>query len=110
MHLPQERHESALVLRLERLAAEQCQPIDIGRLHRIQDFAFGFFRERFAVIKTPGLRLEAVFAVIRASGHEQSRADALSVCDITVLDIAVIHSMYLPKRHSPPLFGRRIEL
>ena len=91
-HPVQKRHERALILRLERVAAEQRQTSDEGLFQLVEDDLLGRRVKRLAVVKVPCLRLEAVVAVVRAAGDEQRHAHADAVGNVTGLDLTVIHS------------------
>lgn len=52
-------------------------------------------------MEVPGLRLEASFAVVPASGYEKRDTDARAIGDVYRLDFAVIHSV---KKH-PDIFA-----
>ena len=91
-HPVQKRHERALILRLERVAAEQRQAADKGLFQLVEDDLLGRRVKGLTVMKVPRLRLEAVVAVIRAAGDEQRHAHADAVGDVAGLDLTVIHS------------------
>ena len=69
-HVLQKGEQRALILRRERLAAEQRQSVDIVRREQL---AFRFGGKGFAVAKVPGLGLKAVFAAVGAETKSVTR-------------------------------------
>ena len=67
----QERHQCALVGRLERFSAKQGQTVDIKRLAGGNEFIFGFFRKGLSVGEIPGFLIETILAVVGTAGHEE---------------------------------------
>ena len=78
-------------VRLERLAAEQRETVDIVGGEQADELVLRFTRERLAVAEVPRLRLKAVFAVVRTAGDEQRHAHAKAVGDVAVFDLAIVH-------------------
>ena len=87
-HVLQKGEQRALILRRERLAAEQRQSVDIVRREQL---AFRFGGKGFAVAKVPGLGLKAVLAVIGAAGDEQGDPHSLAIGNVAVFDLTVVH-------------------
>jgi hypothetical protein len=95
-HVLQKGEQRALILRRERLAAEQRQSVDIVRREQL---AFRFGGKGFAVAKVPGLGLKAVFAAIGAAGDEKRHANTLAVGNVAVFDFSVVHEISPEKKH-----------
>ena len=95
-HVLQKGEQRALILRRERLAAEQRQSVDIVRREQL---AFRFGGKGCAVAKVPGLGLKAVFAAIGAAGDEKRHANTLAVGNVAVFDFSVVHEISPEKKH-----------
>ena len=90
-HAPDERQKRALVVRLERLAAQERQPVYIARRERFYQLFFRLRREGLPVMEIPRFGLKAVLAVIGAAGNEQAHPHAQSVGDVGLFDVSVVH-------------------
>ena len=73
------------------LDAEQREAVDIAGGEHRQERLLRFIREGLAVAEVPRLGLKAVFAVIGTPGDEQGDAHALSVGNVTVFDLTIVH-------------------
>ena len=90
-HAAEKWQQRALIFRLERLAAEQRETVDIVGGEQADELVLRFARERLAVAEVPRLRLKAVFAVVRAAGDKQRHTHAKTVGDVAVFDLAIVH-------------------
>ena len=91
LHSPQKRQQCTLVLRLERITAQQGQAVDITGAQQSEQFCFRFLCEGLAIPEMPSLRLEATRAMVTAARHEQAHSDTRAVGDITVLYRSIVH-------------------
>lgn len=87
----QERQEGVLIGRLKGFASQDGETIDIGWCEHTQDVILYLESEWTAILEVPRLGLEAASAVVCASRHEQGNSYPLSVGDVTVLDVAIVH-------------------
>lgn len=95
LHALEKVHETTLIARLHRLAAQKREPADVRRAYALDELVFHLARERLAEIEAPGLGLEALRAMMRAATHEQRRARAGAVGDVTVFNLGVVHRSVL---------------
>ena len=97
-YLPQQRQQLPLVPRLKGLSAQHRQAVDKGLVQFGEDLRLRLAGELFAVVEIPRLGLEAVRAVVGAAGNEQGDAHALTVGDVAVFDLTVVHKRDLLKK------------
>ncbi len=91
--LPRELHELPLVVRLHRLSAEERDAVRVRKIEKIENFLLRGAVKSPPVAKIPCLRLKTSLTVIRASGHKERHADALTVRYIKLLNLPIIHGI-----------------
>ena len=84
--------QGALVFRLQRLAPQQGQPVDVARLQTLQDLVAHLFGKGRTVVKIPRHGVEAVGAAAAAARNKQAGAHTLPVGNITIFNGSVIHN------------------
>ena len=93
--------QSALVLRFHGLAAEQRQPIDVGRLQTGENLFGNTGIERLAGVEIPRLPVEATLATPSTARHEQCGSHPFAIGDVAIFHIREIHAIARLKVKDP---------
>ena len=81
----------ALVFRLQRLAPQQRQAVDVARFQALQDLVANLLGEGCTIVEIPRHGIKTVGAAAAAARHKQTGAHTLAVGNVAVFYRCVIH-------------------